>query len=183
MAATACPKVALAAIQPGDWLTDSDGRPLLVLHALAAGDFSNYTLTLTGPALDPFFSTTVFSFKAFCPSDFDCAPPPHECPPGRSAAPDRLPGEGLRQFQARARRFLCFSLSRLARTRRSRFRRHVYGGAVGAGRRSKLPAGSHRGRSLARHRDVSCARCRAWRVWSTMIRGPRRWRAPCSSAP
>jgi hypothetical protein len=71
-----------------DWSTDADGRPLLTLHLPSGtGDFSEYTLTLT-PAtagqdtlLDRYFASVQFSFKVFCDSDFDCAPPPHSCPP------------------------------------------------------------------------------------------------------
>lgn len=70
-----------------DWSTDADGRPLLTLTVPAAGDFSFYTLTLTSPALDEYFDRATFSFKAKCPSDLDCAPPPLECPPLASDAP------------------------------------------------------------------------------------------------
>jgi hypothetical protein len=64
-----------------DWSLDTDGRPLLTLTALTDGDFSNYTLTVTGPAIDLILDSTSFSFKATCPSDFDCAPPAPSCPP------------------------------------------------------------------------------------------------------
>ena len=75
------PTVALAPIVAGNWTTDGDGRPLLTLTALMGGDFSNYTLTITAPKLDLILDSTVFSFKATCPSDFDCAPPACPCPP------------------------------------------------------------------------------------------------------
>lgn len=73
----------------GDWSVDANGNPLLTVNVSEAGDFSNYTLTLTtntpspsGPAgtfqplatLDPMYSSAIFSFKVQCPSDFDCAP-------------------------------------------------------------------------------------------------------------
>jgi hypothetical protein len=70
-----------------DWSTDADGRPLLTLAALTDGDFSFYRLTVTAPKLDLILNTTRFSFKATCPSDFDCAPPPHVCPPDDTAVP------------------------------------------------------------------------------------------------
>jgi hypothetical protein len=38
-----------------------------------AGDFSLYTLTLTSAELDPIFASAQFSFKAECPSPFDCS--------------------------------------------------------------------------------------------------------------
>ncbi len=64
-----------------DWSADAEGRPILTLTAVVAGDFSFYTLSLTSAALDPFFSQTVFSFKATCPSDLDCDAPGPPCPP------------------------------------------------------------------------------------------------------
>jgi hypothetical protein len=73
--------VALEPITTADWSTDAEGRPLLTLTALADGDFSNYTLAITAPKLDLILDSTVFSFKATCPSDFDCAPPAATCPP------------------------------------------------------------------------------------------------------
>jgi hypothetical protein len=44
------------------------------------GDFSAYVLESTHPSLDPERSQAVFSFKAACPSEFDCRPRP-DCPP------------------------------------------------------------------------------------------------------
>lgn len=75
------PTVALAPITAGNWGTDGNGRPLLTLTALVGGDFSNYTLTIIAPKLDLFLDSTVFSFKATCPSDFDCQTVPCPCPP------------------------------------------------------------------------------------------------------
>jgi hypothetical protein len=56
----------------------------LQLHLSAFGDFSTYTLTIQGAAgssfdpatLDPLFASANFSFKAECPSDFDCQAQP-----------------------------------------------------------------------------------------------------------
>ena len=79
--------VALKPIQAADWATDANGRVTLRLHCLATGDFSLYTLKLSGPLIDLILGTSTFSFKAFCPSDFDCAPPPHQCPPSDLAPP------------------------------------------------------------------------------------------------
>jgi len=84
------------AVQPGDWSTDTDGRPVLTVVVNKPGDFSTYTLTLTtnipsplGPVgtfvplstLDPMYQSAKFSFKVFCPSDFDCAPQSTCCQP------------------------------------------------------------------------------------------------------
>jgi hypothetical protein len=82
------PTVAVAKIDnAADWSSDAEGRTLLTLHALTDGDFSEYRLTITAPALDVVLNSTIFSFKATCPSDFDCAPPPHLCPPDDTDVP------------------------------------------------------------------------------------------------
>jgi hypothetical protein len=70
-----------------DWSADAEGRPLLTLTAVTAGDFSFYTLSLTSAALDQFFSQSIFSFKATCPSDLDCAAPAPPCPPAAGNPP------------------------------------------------------------------------------------------------
>jgi hypothetical protein len=44
------------------------------------GDFSTYTLHIDNFLLDPPYAQVDFSFKAGCPSRFDCKPR-HECPP------------------------------------------------------------------------------------------------------
>jgi len=86
------PNVPVDTIKPADWGSDAEGRPLLTLRALIAGDYSEYTLTLSIPAADPqlidiVFSSSQFSFKANCPSDFDCASPPLACPPDDTLVP------------------------------------------------------------------------------------------------
>ena len=81
------PTVAVEPIVPADWSADAEGRPVLAVHALADGDFSNYTLRLSSSRLDRFFRETRFSFKVACPSDFDCAPVPITCPPDDIVAP------------------------------------------------------------------------------------------------
>jgi Baseplate J-like protein len=54
--------------------TDSTS-PSMTIIVNAPGDFSEYTLTLNSPELDPYFSSIRFSFKANCESDFDCLTP------------------------------------------------------------------------------------------------------------
>ena len=67
--------MAVAPIQSGSgWSVDANGNPILALAVSAAGDFSTYTVTLTGAPLDPMYQSAPFSFKVLCPSDFDCAP-------------------------------------------------------------------------------------------------------------
>lgn len=71
------------------------GDYLLQLRASAAGDFSDYTLRLVDPAapgqpapgFDPRLALIAFSFKAQCPSDFDCATA-SDCPPAPADEPD-----------------------------------------------------------------------------------------------
>jgi hypothetical protein len=69
-----------------DWGWD-DGHVVLSLQVAAPGDFSNYLLTIPSPALDSFFASVTFSFKAGCPSDLDCQPPQPVCPPADGTAP------------------------------------------------------------------------------------------------
>jgi len=69
-----------------DWGVDG-AHIVLNLTVLAPGDFSTYTLGISSPRLDLFFSQTQFSFKARCPSDLDCQPPPVVCPVPPSDAP------------------------------------------------------------------------------------------------
>jgi hypothetical protein len=64
-----------------DWSFDSQARPVLTIRVAAPGDFSTYQLTIVSTALDPFFDSVPFSFKANCPSDFDCQQPAAPCPP------------------------------------------------------------------------------------------------------
>jgi hypothetical protein len=64
-----------------DWSFDSAARPVLTVRVKAAGDFSTYRLAIVSSVLDPFFASVPFSFKASCPSDFDCQQPAAPCPP------------------------------------------------------------------------------------------------------
>lgn len=63
-----------------DWIV-VEGRDVLRLQTAFPGDFSLYQLRINDPRLDPFYNDVTFDFKANCPSDLDCAPPPPECPP------------------------------------------------------------------------------------------------------
>jgi hypothetical protein len=58
-----------------------DGQPVLRLTTLGRGDFALYQFRIDDARIDPFFNDVSFSFKANCPSDLDCKPPAHECPP------------------------------------------------------------------------------------------------------
>jgi hypothetical protein len=63
------------------WTADDEGRPVLALAVAAPGDFSIYTLTIQSSTLDPYFDAAPFSFKANCPTDFDCVAPAAVCEP------------------------------------------------------------------------------------------------------
>lgn len=81
----------------------ADKDNVLVVRTSAAGDFSPYVLRLVNGAaqasedpfqvtevlsgFDPILSEVEFSFKVECPNDFDCAPPPCDCPPEQLTPP------------------------------------------------------------------------------------------------
>jgi hypothetical protein len=69
------PAVPVEPIAATDWGVDDGGRPTLDLHTPFPGDFSFYTLHIASPALDDYYASARFTFKAGCPSDLDCAPP------------------------------------------------------------------------------------------------------------
>jgi hypothetical protein len=80
------PTVAVLPVATTD-LGYDEGHLILILRVAAPGDFSTYTLTISDPALDPFFDHARFSFKALCPSDLDCEALPPPCPPLTGDAP------------------------------------------------------------------------------------------------
>ncbi len=58
-----------------------DAHQVLRLETDYPGDFTLYKLRINDDRIDPFYNDIIFSFKANCPSDLDCKPPDHECPP------------------------------------------------------------------------------------------------------
>src|SRR5215218_10413176 len=68
------PAVPVEPLAVTDWGSDDAGRPTLELRTPFPGDFSFYRLAIRSTALDSFYSSVRFSFKAGCPSDLDCAP-------------------------------------------------------------------------------------------------------------
>jgi hypothetical protein len=79
--------VAVRAINDStDWIPDGN-HLVLQLTVVAPGDFSNYTLRLQSPKLDPLFDQSVFSFKARCPSDLDCETKAPPCPSVKADVP------------------------------------------------------------------------------------------------
>ncbi|MCF6407765.1 hypothetical protein L3C95_33065 [Chitinophaga filiformis] len=62
------------------WIT-VDAQDVLRLTVPHPGDFTLYRLYIDDPRVDLFYNDITFSFKANCPSDLDCKPAEHECPP------------------------------------------------------------------------------------------------------
>ncbi len=71
---------AIEILSPLTWLT-LDGMDVLRVITKEPGDFTLYKLRIDDARIDPYFNDVTFTFKANCPSDLDCAPPPHECRP------------------------------------------------------------------------------------------------------
>jgi hypothetical protein len=57
------------------------GRDVLRVQTTLPGDFSIYRLRIDDARVDRFYNDVPFSFKANCPSNLDCMPAAHECPP------------------------------------------------------------------------------------------------------
>lgn len=58
-----------------------ESRNILEITVREPGDYSRYRLLIADDRIDRFFNSLEFSFKQGCPTDLDCGPPPHECPP------------------------------------------------------------------------------------------------------
>src|SRR5262245_49566965 len=57
------------------------GRQQVLLTLDGLGDFSVYTLTVSGPDIDPFFSSRQLRFRLACDGQFDCRVPASSPPP------------------------------------------------------------------------------------------------------
>jgi hypothetical protein len=73
-------RLPIVPVQSIQWVV-VNGRDVLRIQTAAPGDFSRYRLRIDDPRIDRYFNDIEFSFKANCPSDLDCKPPAHECPP------------------------------------------------------------------------------------------------------
>jgi hypothetical protein len=71
---------AIEVLSPLTWLV-VDGQDVLRVITKSPGDFTLYKFKIADARIDPYYNDIPFSFKANCPSDLDCAPPEHECPP------------------------------------------------------------------------------------------------------
>jgi Baseplate J-like protein len=58
-----------------------EGRQVLRVTVAQPGGYSLYRLRLDDGRIDRYFNDILFSFKANCPSDLDCAPEAPVCPP------------------------------------------------------------------------------------------------------
>lgn len=76
----------LAATLPPPGSPLSSGNRSVVLTLDSLGDFSIYTLTVSGPDIDPFFSSAKLRFRLACDDSFDCRPPS-----AATAQPPELP--------------------------------------------------------------------------------------------
>ncbi|MCE9579880.1 MAG: hypothetical protein K8W52_42575 [Deltaproteobacteria bacterium] len=75
-----------------------DGREVLRVTVARPGGFGRYWLELRSPQLDLYYRRIEIDWKATCPRDVDCAPPPHACPP---PAPDDVTIDpAARDFQS-----------------------------------------------------------------------------------
>lgn len=89
------------------WVGPIEGRTVLRVTTARPGDDGRYWLTINGPRIDPYFRTLEINFKAACPRDIDCAPPPHLCPP---EARDQIVVDGTaRDFWALRQALLDFA--------------------------------------------------------------------------
>lgn len=91
----------------------ADGRNVVRLTTATPGDFSYYRLHIEDDRIDPFYNDVRFSFKANCPSDFDCKTPPHICPP--EAQPDYPVNYLARDYQSYRQALLDFASERYPR--------------------------------------------------------------------
>jgi hypothetical protein len=69
-------------VEPAGATSPPDAAPSQVRLALdELGDFSVYTLTVSGPDVDPFFASRQLRFRLACGDPFDCRPRPREAGP------------------------------------------------------------------------------------------------------
>jgi hypothetical protein len=67
------PQILKAEIAPPS--SPPSASPAVILTLDTEGDFSIYTLTVSGPVIDPFFSSAKLRFRLACEDAFDCAQP------------------------------------------------------------------------------------------------------------
>jgi hypothetical protein len=70
-----------------DWVPPADPQ-VLQLRVHFPDGFSPHIVYIDDERIDPYFNSVRFSFQASCPSDLDCEPPEHPCPPDESVPVD-----------------------------------------------------------------------------------------------
>jgi hypothetical protein len=83
---------------------------LLRVTVAAPGGFAPYVLTIKNPAVDPYFGHVTFSFKAGCPTEFDCEAPSLVCGPDQGI--DFSVDYQARDFQSFRRALMDFASQR-----------------------------------------------------------------------
>jgi hypothetical protein len=87
-----------------------DGRNIARLTTAIPGDFSFYRLTIDDDRIDQFFNGIRFTFKANCPTAFDCRDRPHDCP--AEPRPDYAVNYQARDWASLRRTLLDFASER-----------------------------------------------------------------------
>jgi hypothetical protein len=101
--------IAEVAVTGAVW-TVIDSRNVVRLTTATPGDFSYYRLHIEDNRIDPFYNDVRFSFKANCPSQFDCKDPAHICPP--EPRPDYNVNYLARDFESYRQALLDFTSER-----------------------------------------------------------------------
>jgi hypothetical protein len=94
------------------WMT-LGARRIARLTTGAPGDFSYYRLRIEDGRIDPFYNNVRFTFKANCPTQFDCRAPEPECRP--EAQTDYQPNYTARDFWSYRQALLDFASERYPR--------------------------------------------------------------------
>ena len=72
-------KLAEIEVDSVGWSTPDE--EVLIVKTKQKGDFTLYRFKINDARIDSYFNDVSFSFKANCPSDLDCKPGDHDCPP------------------------------------------------------------------------------------------------------
>lgn len=70
-----------------NWVPPADPQ-VLQLRVRFPDGFSPHIVHIDDERIDPYCNSVRFSFQASCPSDLDCEPPAHQCPPDESVQVD-----------------------------------------------------------------------------------------------
>ncbi len=137
---------------PGTPLDLLNRRILLQLNQ--TGDFSIYTLSVSGADIDPFFASHKLRFRLGCDDPFDCRPPEVPAPtePELQVVIDYL-AKDYSSFRQALLDFIPDADARLDRAQRGRHRHDAARAVCRHRRHAQLHAGPRRQRSVPRERD------------------------------